>query len=414
MEIAIGHHVYSSLGGYKTLYATPGAPAESIANAEDIARRLYRIVGSRPQRAFYHVSAGIYGAVRGFPFGTDHAGRARTCVHTVLFTGDDLAKVPWFNPFTIPDDLFLPADLEDIQYVRFNLKETWVIPDEPFDPALHGNRFGPSIPEPVLRMLVSAMLDPRATIVLNRRENAFELAQVLVTALPAGLRRRMTYLDRAILQPTSPPVFRLNFFANDPDPSILAGDEILIDFNRGESHNDAVRTAYADFVLSCLAPGGNPSNAWRLACLLERYEPDLAFESSLQVRTLLETYRKGTLLFRPDGTFDVSQGPADANEAVAALLPAGCRRLAYAMLRDVGALVEAKYPDKAAKIRRRVDAVCLRINQQSDPIRDVQKLVMEFRPAFGGGPMRRDEDDTFVSPPAGAVDSKEGITGFED
>ncbi len=402
------------MNGYKTLYATPGAPAQAIAAAEDTARRLYRIVGSRPERAFGRVHEDLWGFVRGFAFGTDHAGRARTCVHTIFVTGEDLAKIPWFNPFTFPDDLFLPADLDDLQYLRFNLKQAWSVPAASFDPAAHWAQYGPSVPEPILRMLVPSMIErDRPAIVLNRRDNSFDLARILAYALPPSARRRLTYLDRAMLNPTP---YKLNFFANNPDPSVLAGDEILLDLNRYESHNDPLRNAYADFAIDSLAPGGDPAPLWRLVSALERFDPAFAFANPLQCKNVISAFKAHASLFRADGSPAVSDAPGDANEAVAVFVAVGLRGLAYAMLREVGAIVEQRFPDKAPKVRRRVDAVCLSLNQTGDPVADVKKLIAEFRPAFGAArAVPTSDDDTFISPPTifpgGAIEKS---LGFED
>jgi hypothetical protein len=413
MEIAVGHHVYSSMGGYKTLYATPGAPAEAIAAAEDLARRLYRVVGSRPQRAFSRVTDGLFGALRGFAMGTDHAGRPRTCVHTVFFAEEDLARIPWFNPFSIPDDLFLPADLEDLQYLRFNLKETWVVGDTE-DAGAAWARWGRGIPEVALRMLVPTMLDPKAVaIVLNRRDTSFDMARALAYTLPPLLRRRLGYLDHAVLYPTP---FHLNFFANDPDASVLAGDEVLLDLNRCESRNDPLRNPYADFVIAALAPGGNPAPLWCIVGALEKFDAAFVFSNNLHCTNVLSAFRRFAPLFKPDGALTAAAAPLEAGDAVLEFMGLGLKGLAYALLRDLSAVVEAKVPDQAAKLRRRTDAVCLRL-QTSGP-GEVKELVAVFRAALGGKAASRGEEDTFISPPTlapgTAGDGIEKSLGFED
>ncbi len=414
MQIGLMHHVYSSMGGYRTIYASPKLPPAALSKAEEVARKLYPKVGTRPQMGYYRAADGWSAALRGFPAGTDHTGRVRTCIHTIFMRDQDLARVPWFNPFDIPDDLFMDEE-EDLQDLSGQLKPAWLMGDTAAAAADAWRRTGTAIHPRAAQMMVPAMLEVRrATIVLDQQDQAFEIASLLAFVLPPSVRRGLTYLARAMLPPGPTPIFRMTFFGNNPDPSILTGGEIVADFRRAESYNDPERNAFSDFVLASLADGGEPMTPWRLAAVLERHEQDREFKSFHYLK-LTEGFLKCPMIFRDDGTINVKASPADANDGVLPFWKSGCQRLAKAILVDVGAHVAAgaKKPDMAAKVKQQVE-MAVAANQE----KAISEVVEKFRVVFGRAPESEEDSDvsdTWSGPsPAPSVENTLNNFNFEE
>ncbi len=106
-SIEIYDHVFSSMGGYKTLYAHDGLSDEICNQLKQWAQLWIEISNKKTQwfsRPFHDYW--LFGKV--FPAGVDHAGRPRICVHSVLVHFDDI-QATWrsFNPIEIPQKWFL-------------------------------------------------------------------------------------------------------------------------------------------------------------------------------------------------------------------------------------------------------------------------------------------------------------------
>jgi hypothetical protein len=353
MSIELEHHVYSSLQGYRTLYASPRLAPEALARAEETARALYHSVGTRPQRGFYRPAPGMSAALRAFACGTDHAGRPRTCVHTVILRDDALRAVPMFNPMAIPEDLFL-REVDDPQDLGGDLRRSWD-PPSAISPLALWNQSSGRIRAGMLEMLVPALLEPeRPAVVFDPRDEAFDIASVLAWALPPSVRRALTYLSRG--PSPAPGGFRIQFAAT----RAAVRGQIFLDFERYASSNDPERNAFSDFLIQSLGSPEGAVDAFRLAAALERYEPDRTF-TALGYLNLVEAFRSCRAVFRDDGSLSVGAKARDTAEAVPRFVEAGCLHLARAVGIAAGEVIERMaavvWPDRAEAVRNRLEKV---------------------------------------------------------
>jgi hypothetical protein len=108
LAFPVSHHIYSSTGGYRTVYASADDPslASVLPALEQFADSLCSRGASRTLDHRLPIGDGHYAISRSFVHGADHVGRPRTTVHTVVFDrGAD--PTPEFDPFRLPELHFI-------------------------------------------------------------------------------------------------------------------------------------------------------------------------------------------------------------------------------------------------------------------------------------------------------------------
>ena len=386
VEFELWHHVYSSMKGYRTLFSSPELPPDVAARAEEIARKLYRIVGTRPEHGFYHAGEGFAASLKAFHFGTDHAGRARTCVHTVFLRESELARLPGFSPLDLVDDLYLPEDT-NLDYLSGELRKAWTSPDEepPHGAGIHANWTKLLLP-PLLEASVSTVVvDPS-------RHDAFAMIAALAHALPPALRRSLTFLDGAVIDPTTPPTFQITVCDKLPEDMVFGPDVALIDLKTRETKSLPPANAYADFVAASLAPGGNPEDIRRFIAVLEKHEPERRFTPA-ELHSLAGVWPAARLCFRKDGAIATS-APADGCDSVQKFHRAGATRIGIALLEE---LIVAHAPQVASPYRQRLRELG---SSPSEPA--LHALVKEARKLLGLKPAA-DDDTNFELPDSDTI-----------
>lgn len=398
MDIALAHHVYSSLAGYRTLYSTPGLPPECVQNAEAFARRCYRLVGRRPLRAHFRPAPGWGASVRALQFGTDHVGRPRTCVHTIFLRDEETVRHPWYSPFQVPDSLFL-TDGIDLQYVAQELAPSWDAEDLRLRPDAILERF--DLQPALLKKFVPAMLDgTRPALVLDAREQAHDYAALISYFLPPEARRTLTYLDRAFVPPVDgAAVFKLYFFGNRPDPSILEfADWIILDLDRNELVNPPPASAWATFLMQSLGPGGRRDDAVRLLLLLEHYERRRRLDRGY-VAKVIDGFRKAGGAVGHDGRLAWQADPDAAFDSLPSFSEAGCANLVLAMLNNMAVDVSGRLagrPQTVAKLRVAVEGYSAAMGQ--DLSRAHQVAMTAWRAAAPAYGRTAEEEETGFDP----------------
>jgi len=386
LELELWHHVYSSQKGYRTLFSSPELPAEVAARAEEIARKLYRIVGTRPEHGFYRAGDGYTASLKAFHFGTDHAGRARTCVHTVFFREDDLSRLTGFCPLDLPDDLYLPEDT-NLDYLSSELRKSWTPPpaEAPATPGIHANWIKLLFPPLLETSTSTVVVDPS-------RHDAFAMIATLAHALPPALRRGLTYLDGAVIDPTTPPTFQITVCDKLPEDMAFGPDVALIDLKTRETKSLPPASAYSDFVAASLCPGGNAEDLWRFIAVLEKHEPGRWF-SAAELHSLAGVWANARLCFRKDGTISTN-APADGCDAVEKFHQAGATRIGVALLDE---LVFAHVPQVASPFRQRLRELGSHV---TDPA--LHAMVKEARKLLGLKPAS-DDDTNFALPESDTI-----------
>ncbi len=355
IEIPLGHHVYSSLNGYKTIHATAGIPPAVLQKAEGFARRCYRLVGRRPLRGHFRAGDEWSACLRGVQVGTDHVGRPRTAVHTILIRDEDSARLPWFSPFQVPDELFL-TDANDLQVLAQELPGAWSPDEARLKPEAILERF--PVSAELARKFLPAMLESgKPALVLDSREQAFATATLLSYFLPAGLRRTLSWLDRAFVPPVEGDVsFQLYFFGNRPDPSILEhADFTILDLDRGELQNPPAASAYAAFVQQGLA-GGRPQELLKFLNLAELYERRTPLAKGYLARAL-EGFKAASGAIGADGRLQFRAAPEQAFDGLGPFADAGCGNVVLAILNHMAVDFQERYGERSPELRKLREAV---------------------------------------------------------
>jgi|GEM_PF-1846892 len=130
MEVVLYHHIYTTIGGYKTVYATKGLQHNIISMLERYSALAYPRIGGLPVFAIFPLTENKICCSKALRGGVDHAGRPKACVHNIVIDAilnplssseDDTLYLP-----PLPDDkLFLtqPPEVMDVPYLPSRLKE---------------------------------------------------------------------------------------------------------------------------------------------------------------------------------------------------------------------------------------------------------------------------------------------------
>jgi hypothetical protein len=121
-ELRLYHHVYTSIGGYKTVHASPELRRPVIRALEAFSDTLYPKVRQQTLRSLFHPSPDHICISRIFRSSADHAGRRRSCVHNILFSKSELFEARYVNPFSFPESLFLKTAPDATQALSLHRK----------------------------------------------------------------------------------------------------------------------------------------------------------------------------------------------------------------------------------------------------------------------------------------------------
>ena len=105
-SVEIYDHIFSSIGGYKTLYMHEALSDEVKEQLKRWAQ-LWIEISSKKTQWFSRPFNEYWLMGKVFPAGVDHAGRPRNCVHSILVSFNDI-QATWrsFNPLEIPKEWF--------------------------------------------------------------------------------------------------------------------------------------------------------------------------------------------------------------------------------------------------------------------------------------------------------------------
>lgn len=126
MEMKLHHHIYTTVGGYRSVYTSEGISPELLALLERYSALTYPKVGGLPIFAISPVGRQFLLYSKAFRGGVDHVGRPKACVHNIVVpltlpSDDGVARIPTL----LEDSLFLshPPEPSDIPYLPSRLKE---------------------------------------------------------------------------------------------------------------------------------------------------------------------------------------------------------------------------------------------------------------------------------------------------
>ncbi len=326
MKLTLHHHVYSSMGGYKTLYASPALPASLVSDLEIFAKRSYTRLKSAPILCFLRLTDGTLCQTRIFSAGADHVGRSRTCVHNVLIRGDELRRIAYFNPLLLPDHYFLRGDSALKSF-------TTILPHHlDVDPA-HFARLDVLVATPrqpqAVQLMLRAMLSVGRNLILRDPHNiAFGLMRDLFPLLPPGARRAYSIVRGAHLPQVLagcggvnatfiPAYLKLETLTQQPG-------NIIIDWSDANAQPRVVNlpapNAYVRLLEDLLLLAPQPEKIRRLLALLEAFDSG-GVPSENAYSDLVQGYGHIVEAVTDDGGLSQEQLEAILPEGLNAALP---------------------------------------------------------------------------------------------
>ncbi|HTL51793.1 MAG TPA: hypothetical protein VL860_04365 [Planctomycetota bacterium] len=250
-SVPLVHHVYSSVGGYKTLYETQDPAAARVQKAlVAVANTAYKggmgatfrgylrftlpvPANAAPPRTQFGpwqlppttaLGAGRW-YIKSFPMGTDHVGRPRACVHSIVMLPERTNPPAWWQPnplsqfenalfstYDFPADQIFLTGRDSLQGLRERTRDQipWQTPDLLHRPAGLEWLTGGNLPPALVGSMLKLLLFPGSRLfLLASEEHALFLARQLECILPGSYRRSGGLLlgphYRYIVPPLGPP-----------------------------------------------------------------------------------------------------------------------------------------------------------------------------------------------------------------
>ncbi|MHC4664153.1 MAG: hypothetical protein ACYS8W_21020 [Planctomycetota bacterium] len=343
------HHVFSSHRGYRTLFASPELAENTVHTLESYAGRIYQQAGAEPEYDIFELPGRIHCIAKRFHAGADHVGRPRNCVHTVLLDGNDLERIPGFNPFFVflqDVGFFLEPDFETARIAE-NLPRAFLCSDGDFAGILDlldnsrkaESRVGP---------LLTALSSDRKLVVIRAGDTAEtgRLVAFVSLLLPPAVRRRLCIVgtpDRTGLEVNGKTTVLL-CRRSDPVDAFLAGKAAVLDFAAASLHNLPDRSKFTGYVLDALFRTGALDNIKKMLSLMERY-PANNLESESEFENFLEGFNLIKHTVGSDGAILVAADPTSALKGARAFYRSGNSKITFDIVRQAADL--ALNPDTA-------------------------------------------------------------------
>jgi len=337
MELRLSHYVYSSLGGYRTLYVSPTMPRDLVRPLEGLAKQIYRTAARRQVLGWLRPSDEVAILVKAFQNGTDHAGRPRTCVHAAAIALADAAGFPFFSLLALPEDVFLPPDAQ-LQSLESQLRPTINLSDP--------SGFWPSgsLPRESVAALMSLMLVPGLNaLVVDHGGETLATLRALAWMCPSRVRRTLTVMVGAPLVPVDGiGGARIVVMPADAKADSPAQHDVMLNFPDETGRAATMANSYAVYIASNL--GGEKGRAVNksLVGLLERYPPQYEL-TQVHYTHLVMGFGKVERNVTPDGGFDFKSEPFACLSAVRDFALAGIPELAHYILEAVASKASSQY-----------------------------------------------------------------------
>lgn len=333
--VRLYHYVFSSLGGYKTLYASNNMPSGLLPVLEAFARAIYLQAQRRELLAWLRSSDGIWCAVKAFPNGADHAGRSRSCVHVIVPDPLDASRCAGFSALAIPSKFFLSAE-SSLQVVANELVAH-------FEPAAPNRpSFGEDVSKDCVSAILSVMLFPHVEArILDSSGTALRVMKALAWALPRGARESLSVSAWAEL-PTVEGFLpaRIVLLGQETEAS-LSEPGFVLRLPLREGENPVPFNSYAEYVASNIDDDRSFMRVRKLAALVERYPPKPPFEQP-RYRRLMEAFSRVEMGLDGSGDLHPRRNPLLSLSAVKDFALAGMAEAALDILQAVVSSIESE------------------------------------------------------------------------
>ncbi len=319
------HHIYTSISGYKTVYAPELSPSV-IRILEAFSSTLYPRVKQVPLRSLFHPSPEHICISRIFRSSADHAGRKRSCVHNILFSKQELFDLRYVNPCAFPDSLFIKT-----------------APDMPQVPSLHRklpsklDLGSPSAAD--LEINLDALNSPMAQTIFSAATSRHDMAVVAPSfdcygfmaaagdMLPPFLRLSTSLISGGVYR--SPHTEGAAIFALSPghDTTVLSSEGVITyDITSGRTANLPAPNRYFSFIAfgpgvdlggalhdrpsvalgagrDGAVPGGPKELVRKLVAIVHRY-PLARLATNDMYYNLIKAFRETSHCFSDDGSLN--------------------------------------------------------------------------------------------------------------
>lgn len=350
IEIPLRHHVYSSLRGYRTLYASPDLDGETRMLLDTLAGKCRTAGAGGPVSGYFDLTGRSCCAVRGFEHGVDHVGRPRLCIHSLIFRDEDLARIPFFSPAALPPSLFA-NDGMDLQYISQQLPGAWRLEEPPASTAAARLRGLPDA-ETVRLFLAVLLAEGRVTYVVDG-EQAAHIFESVSALLPPSRRRQLSFLrSRRVPEGGLPTPCDLHLVAEAPAEAEDDPEIFLVDLRRRiTSRNLPPVGRYAQFVIQQYYEQKNPAAVAALCAMAERYCRGVEF-NEYRLGQLVDAFQQAGGAIDPNGEARPDMdAPASARAAVS-FARAGCSWLSLQLLKGAAGLLAPGDQVAAARIQK--------------------------------------------------------------
>jgi hypothetical protein len=347
MQIPVYHHVYTSVQGYRTQYASPQLKPDIVARFEDLARRVYPRVAALPVRALFRLGeddprgAPCLGMclVHAFPYQTDSSGRPRACVHTVYVPPSEVREHPFLNPLHAAEDLFMgPADA--LTGLSGRLPDRLDAPE--FKSQYAAARAAIIQPEGLARPFLRALLSgAHTTVASGSPAMAHDVLAAVWPLLPPRSRHRLQYWWGPNRPADLGPFGRLHLVLMDAAPQAAGIDAegcLVFDLIRRRlPANQPAEHAYAAWLMERV--GVRDEAAVSALRFLERNDP-LAETAYFAFNHLGQALRLIEPMLDREGILDAAVDVQAAAEALLPISRAGLSRVALSALDDIESAFE--------------------------------------------------------------------------
>jgi hypothetical protein len=338
-EVRIYHHVYTSVGGYKTVHASEGLGQDLIRQLEVFCNRVYPRVREKALDFLFRPVPSHLCVSRAFSGGSDHVGRPKSCVHSILADVSTLSSIPFFNPFTIPDTLFLTEapDATKIAGLRAKLPRSYAAAEMTQQDVREIASSGEILAEPARSLFLSIFSSNSTVLTTNSHDHRRMIARI-ATLLPPGVRLNLamacgSYVD---FQKGAPTIYCL---ARAEAAQLAERGFVIIDLSSKSTRNLPAPNRYCQFIFQSV-----PENADRVVKLLrvlERY-PVAGVQSSDMYHYLLRGYEAISHCFSEEGELSIGKGAHESLDNALQFYRAGYISVTIAILQQAFEILEKK------------------------------------------------------------------------
>jgi hypothetical protein len=368
--IPLYHHVYSSLEGYKTLFSSRTLPEQIVQKLDVFSTETYDKIPAACPREIFFTEEGYVCISKKFVNGSDHVGRTRSCVHNVLIRQQDVYEAPFFNPFSIPDALFLNAD-SDLMNIAGLVHKSWTYSEGDFVDSLAA--LGKSaLPQPQLKEILLAVLSGKSSCVVRGASRpVIEALEMATAALPPSLRERFSLVAFYPLKPlvsTGGVFTAIVLGKSEPVNDFIRDGFIVIDLAEKMSYNLEPKNAYAELIMDALFRPGALPNLVKLLKVLETYRISSVL-SPAHYEALIKAWKQTVDAFTPAGQIDVAANHETALDSVLDFYKAGYWSIASDIVEKCFHMIMSNQYFRAFEPRR-AEQVALFIKFMKDALGD--------------------------------------------